>query len=116
MLDSAGKLGLAGGLFNRDLVAFGNFEECVDIDVPEMPFVIDLPINTTSNISLEITLPAFKGQYLLNRIAFGGGSADHKNKSTALMHHLRHTDYGLDFGTNNTNIEDVLLVHKSSVM
>ena len=58
MLDASGKFGLEGGLFDGNLVAFGDFDECLAIDVEESKSTYD---------GVSFTIPAFKGLYTTNK-------------------------------------------------
>ena len=67
MLDATGKLGLEGGFFDGNMAAFGDFDECLRIDVAES--TISINASSIGFGQINVTVPAFKGQYTTNRIS-----------------------------------------------
>ena len=100
MIDATGKIGLDGGLFEGNVVAFGNYEECINIRAEEDDFSL---FNYTT-----VTQPRFQGQYVLTQIVIvEDGDPDQKLMKSGRPRHL---DYGSDFGTNSSLQRDFLLV------
>ena len=99
MLDSSGKIN--AGIFNGNLAAYGNFEECMDIETKPMNFPVP-------NQNLDIQVPAFKGQYVLTSIVIPQSNGQRKLSSSPYLRH--HLDYGTDLGINNTIQLDFVLV------
>ena len=64
MLDATGKLGLEGGFFDGNMAAFGDFDECLRIDVEESTIMVNV-----TGVNVPLKIPAFKGQYTTNRIS-----------------------------------------------
>ena len=64
MLDATGKLGLEGGFFDGNMAAFGDFDECLRVDVAESIITINV-----TGVNVPVKIPAFKGQYTTNRIS-----------------------------------------------
>ena len=67
MLDATGKIGLEGGFFDGNMAAFGDFDECLRIDVAES--TISINASSIGFGQINVTVPAFKGQYTTNRIS-----------------------------------------------
>ena len=55
MLDATGKLGLEGGFFDGNMAAFGDFDECLRIDVAESIITINV-----TGVNVPVKIPAFK--------------------------------------------------------
>ena len=64
MLDATGKIGLEGGFFDGNMAAFGDFDECLRIDVEESTIMVNV-----TGVNVPLKIPAFKGQYTTNRIS-----------------------------------------------
>jgi hypothetical protein len=64
VLDATGKLGLEGGFFDGNMAAFGDFDECLRIDVEESTIMVNV-----TGVNVPLKIPAFKGQYTTNRIS-----------------------------------------------
>ena len=60
MLDASGKFGFEGGLFDGNMAAFGDFDECLRVDVTEYNTII---------YGKNVTIPTFKGQYTTNKFS-----------------------------------------------
>jgi hypothetical protein len=100
VIDASGKLGLNGGAFDGNLIAFGRFDACLNIEAQEESFSI------WNNTLLNITQPAFKGQYFLTNILLVPTGAEVKYQHSALVFQpsalesatknmKRHIDYGI---------------------
>ena len=137
MLDSSGRLGLGSGLFNGDLVDFGNYEECINIEAERQTILVGSETPIIPEVNL--TLPAFKGQYLLARIRTASTASEagvrkdlvqHWDKRPISLgyHHstialrkalekkgdffadAKHGDYGTDFGIDDAVLRDFVMV------
>jgi hypothetical protein len=105
VIDSSGKLGGAGGVLDGNLIAFGSYDACLNIEAQEETF--NIAINNITNININITQPAFKGQYILTQILLVPTGKEDKYQHVALTHfepssmysssiqNLKHVDYGL---------------------
>ena len=117
VLDAAGKFGLNGGLFDGNLVAYGSFDECIQIQVDEAILQVTLPDLTTFNV----TQPAFTGQYVLNTLVLNLTTSQESSEKydadkepdifdIKRINNFRHGDYGLDLTNNNSLQLDLLYV------
>jgi len=118
MLDATGKLGLEGGFFDGNMAAFGDFDECLRIDVAESIITINV-----TGVNVPVKIPAFKGQYTTNRISlvplnskkydaepfYSESSTYQKSfRHNNGLSGLRHQDYGLEGLSNSTLTLDFL--------
>ena len=98
VIDAFGKIN--SGIFNGNLAAYGNYEECLDISTEKMNWTLD--INGHQLPIYEV--PAFKGQYLLVTL-LPNLPGNFKENSVNLRHH---GDYNL--GLDDSVTSDFLYV------
>ena len=104
VIDSFGKIN--SGIFNGNLAAYGNFEECMDINEDVSNFTFEI----NGNQFTPIEVPAFKGQYLLVTLKLS--SLGLKENSAENQMNLRHHgDYNLALGDPLTT--DLILVSQT---
>ena len=84
------------GIFNGNLAAYGNYEECLDISTEKMNWTLDINGN-----QLSYEVPAFKGQYLLVTFLPNLPSENFKENSVNLQRH--HGDYNLGLDDSVTS-------------